>query len=247
MVYQHKVSIQKKWIKAQQKGTKKVSVVVPNYNYEHYIIERIDSILNQSYKISELIILDDCSKDNSVEVIKKKIQEIEKVYPSLPLKFIPNKKNSGNVFAQWKKCFEVASGDYLWICEADDSAHPKFLENVMKSFDNPDVILSYAESLTMDENNNLLMPNLREWIDIFHCDKWNKSYVKTGKEELESTLCINNTIANASSVVFKLKEEIPYQEYLTEAQSFKLAGDWHFYAKVLEHGSVAYHHKSLNV
>ena len=224
-----------------------MSVVVPNYNYEHYIIERIDSILNQSYKISELIILDDCSKDNSVEVIKKKIQEIEKVYPSLPLKFIPNKKNSGNVFAQWKKCFEVASGDYLWICEADDSAHPKFLENVMKSFDNPDVILSYAESLTMDENNNLLMPNLREWIDIFHCDKWNKSYVKTGKEELESTLCINNTIANASSVVFKLKEEIPYQEYLTEAQSFKLAGDWHFYAKVLEHGSVAYHHKSLNV
>ena len=48
---------------------KKVSVIIPNYNYANYIIERIDSILMQTYPIYELIILDDCSPDNSVEVI----------------------------------------------------------------------------------------------------------------------------------------------------------------------------------
>ena len=55
------------------KNPKKVSVIVPNYNYANYIIERIDSILLQTYPIYELIILDDCSPDNSVEVINKKI------------------------------------------------------------------------------------------------------------------------------------------------------------------------------
>ena len=55
-------------------NSKKVSVVIPNYNYENYIEERIDSILMQTYPIHELIILDDCSTDNSVN----KIEEIIK-------------------------------------------------------------------------------------------------------------------------------------------------------------------------
>ena len=67
---------------------KKVSVIIPNYNYEKYIIERIDSILFQTYPIYELIILDDCSKDNSVEVINNKIKEIERDYPQIKVQFI---------------------------------------------------------------------------------------------------------------------------------------------------------------
>ena len=55
---------------------KKVSVIIPNYNYEKYIIERIDSVLMQTYPIYEIVILDDCSPDNSVKVINKKIDEI---------------------------------------------------------------------------------------------------------------------------------------------------------------------------
>ena len=80
---------------------KKVSVIIPNYNYQDYIIERIDSILMQTYPIYELIILDDCSTDNSVEVIEEKIKTIPK---DIKVKFIKNEKNSGGcVFKQWKK------------------------------------------------------------------------------------------------------------------------------------------------
>ena len=56
---------------------KKVSVIIPNYNYANYIIERIDSILMQTYPIYELIILDDCSTDNGVQVINDKIEKIK--------------------------------------------------------------------------------------------------------------------------------------------------------------------------
>jgi len=227
-------------------SAKKICAIIPNYNYENYISERIDSILFQTYKVSELIVLDDCSTDNSVALIENKLKTVEKKYPDIKIKFIKNNKNSGNVFKQWKKCFEETSCEYLWICEADDSASPYFLENVMKGFNHKKVIISYCESLTMDENDKLLMPDLREWIDIYKCNKWNKSYVIPGEEELKTTMCINNTIANVSSVVFKVCKDIDYNKYLKVAEEFKLAGDWYFYAKVLKHGDIAYCKKSLN-
>ena len=76
------------------KNPKKVSAIIPNYNYENYIIERIDSILLQTYPIYELIILDDCSTDNSVEVINKKIEEIKKEHPEIKVQLVVNEKNS---------------------------------------------------------------------------------------------------------------------------------------------------------
>ena len=59
---------------------KKISVIIPNYNYEKFIEERIDSVLNQTYPIYELIILDDKSTDNSVEIIEEKIKNIKKIF-----------------------------------------------------------------------------------------------------------------------------------------------------------------------
>ena len=225
---------------------KKVSAVIPNYNYEKYIVERIDSVLLQTYPIYELIIVDDYSKDNSVAIISKKVEKIKKEYPNLIIKFMVNEKNSGNVFCGWQRAFEESTGDYLWICEADDSCSNTFLETVMKGFDDPETVLSYCESLTMDENNIILMKDLREWIDIFKTGKWNNDYLITGKDELSSTMCINNTIANASSVVFKKYDGLDYKNWLKESQTFRLAGDWYFYSKVIENGKVAYFKDSLN-
>lgn len=235
-----------KYLKLNKKNPKKISVVIPNYNYEDYIIERIDSVLLQTYPIYELIILDDKSTDNSVKVIEEKIQKIKKKYPKLIVKFIVNKKNSGNVFKQWNKAFEESTGDYLWIAEADDSASNVFLENVMKSFDDESVIMSYTESLTMDENNKILMFNLRPWIDIFNTGKWDYSFKEDGKEFVKNFMCINNTIANVSSLVFKKNKKIDYSKYLKEAESYHLAGDWYFYQKLLKYGKIAYNSKSLN-
>lgn len=228
------------------KNPKKVSVVIPNYNYENYIIERIDSVLKQTYPIYELIILDDKSTDNSIEVIKNKLEKVKKEYPDLIVKFLPNKTNSGNVFKQWNKTFEKSTGDYLWIAEADDSCSNYFLENIMKPFDDEKVIMSYCESLTMDENNKILMRDLRKWIDLFNTKKWNESFIENGKKYAENYICINNTIANVSSLVFKKINKINYSKYLKEAEKYKLAGDWYFYEKILKYGSIAYNKYSLN-
>ena len=218
----------------------KVTAVIPNYNYARYLKERVDSILFQTYPVAELIILDDCSSDNSIEVINQLIAENQ---TGIPMRLIKNEKNSGSVFAQWQKAFLQAKTDYVWIAEADDSCNERFLETVMQAFDDPEVVISYCESLTIDENNTLLMGDLRVWIDIFQTGKWNHSYVKDGREEVAETMCINNTIANVSSAVIRNGN---YTDILEHAKSFKLAGDWYTYMNLLKLGKIAYYRESLN-
>lgn len=220
--------------------TKKVSAVIPNYNYARYLDERIDSILFQTYPVAEIVILDDCSTDNSVEVINERIKNNQ---TGIPIRFVPNQKNSGNVFSQWQKAFEEAKGDYVWIAEADDSCSARFLETVMKGFEDEKVVLSYCESLTMDENNVLLMGDLRVWIDLFNTGKWNEDYVKDGAEEVAESMCINNTIANVSSAVIKNDD---YYAVLEGAKEYHLAGDWYTYMNILKRGKIAYFKESLN-
>lgn len=220
-------------------NVKKVSVIIPNYNYQDFIIERIDSVLRQTYPIHELIILDDKSPDNSVEVINNKIKEIKDV----EVKFIVNEENSGCVFKQWKKGIKEASGDYFWIAEADDSADPRFLETAMKGFDNDKVILSYTESARMDENNKIIRMDSQDLYNIFNSNHWNQDFISSGEDEIKNYLSIVNTILNVSSVVWKKGN---YDEILDEATKLKVAGDWYIYFKVLEMGDLAFSSKPYN-
>ena len=219
---------------------KQVTAVIPNYNYERFLDERIDSILFQTYPVCELIILDDCSSDGSIDLIRRRIQENQ---TGIKITLIQNDKNSGSVFSQWQKAFEYAHGDYVWIAEADDSCDSRFLETVMQGFEDDQVIISYCESLTMDENNILLMGDLRVWIDLFQTGKWDNDYVKDGSQEVAETMCINNTIANVSSAVIKNGD---YHNILEGAKEYKLAGDWYTYMNILKRGKIAYFKESYN-
>ena len=223
------------------KNPLKVSVIIPNYNYEDFITERIDSILLQTYPIYELVILDDCSTDNSREVIEEKIKTIKDV----KVKFIKNEKNSGLVFSQWQKGLKNITGDYFWIAEADDSCDNRFLEKVMRPFrENKNVVLSYAESKKIDEHNNIIGEDCRDWADIFHTHRWDESYIATGKDEIINSLSYNNSILNVSSLVWKNKKE--YYDIFEQAKEYKVAGDWYIYLQVLKNGDIAYNHESLN-
>ena len=224
------------------KEIKKVSVVIPNYNYANYIEERINSILDQTYPIYELIILDDKSTDNSVDVIKKIIKKIDK---KIKVNLIINEENSGNVFKQWQKAFAESTGDYLWICEADDLCDKHFLNVAMQGFDNKDVVMSYTESKEIDQDDNVVNNDFRYYTDTYNIKLWNKNFIIDGKEFLNKSLSINNSIVNVSGVVFK-KVDVPIDEYLVGAQNYKLSGDWYFYVRYLMNGYIAYSSDSLN-
>ena len=226
--------------------TKKVSVVVPNYNYGRFLDKRVRTILAQTYPIYELILLDDASTDGSDEKVEKIVRNLKLDKPEMRIRFIRNKKNSGKAMAQWKRGVQEATGDYVWIAEADDACSPRFLEVVMRGFDEPGVVISYTESRIMNERGLVIAPNFRWSRDRERTGHFKKSYVKDGRREIEEIMAIRCTIPNVSAVVFRKKASIPYLKYLEEASKFSQVGDWYFYSKVLNHGKISYNKKSLN-
>lgn len=224
-------------------GLKKISVVIPSYNYEKHIKERIESVLNQSYPIYELIILDDDSKDNSVEIIKS---ELEKTHVTSHL-FV-NESNSGSVFEQWYKGASIAKGDYLWIAEADDYSAPDFVTEIMQPFeDDKDVVMSYCESYSINSKGNVIDKDYIDYVSDVSKTKWLSSYINDGVDEIMTTLCIKNTIPNVSSVIFKKNELLSVlDENIDQIKQYKVAGDWVTYLHLLSKGKIAFSPKSYN-
>jgi len=224
-------------------GLQHVSVVVPNYNYEQYIKERLQSIFDQSYPIYEIIVLDDASTDNSVSVIEEMIKD-----QAVDCKLIVNTDNSGNVFKQWAKGVELSSGDYVWIAEADDLANIDFLNEVMKPFSfDENVVISFSQSSQINEKGEELCPDYLDYVSDVSDEKWTKHYLSDGLDEIEKSLSVKNTIPNVSAVVFKssvVREVL--KKHLDEIVSFKVAGDWLVYIYSLSQGKIAYASKSLN-
>ena len=224
---------------------KKVSVIVPNYNYAKYLRRRFLSIAEQSYPIYELIVLDDASRDGSKTIIKKMVAEVSRIKPEIKIKLIWNKENSGKAISQWVKGVEAATGDYIWIAEADDVARKDFLAEVMKGFEkDPEVVLAYSESAIINKYGILMMPNFRRSRDKEGTGHFKNSYIRPGRKEIEEIMAIRCTIPNVSAVVFKNTPEL--LKYLKQAEKFKQVGDWYLYVKLLENGKVFYNKKSMN-
>lgn len=90
-----------------------ISIVVTSYNYQKYIKDTINSVVNQTYKDWELIVIDDASTDCSVDIIKEFIKNDNRI------KLIENSKNSGLKFSL-QKAVKEASGEWIAFLESDD-------------------------------------------------------------------------------------------------------------------------------
>ncbi|MCF7980417.1 MAG: glycoside hydrolase family 99-like domain-containing protein [Pseudomonadales bacterium] len=220
----------------------RISVILPNFEYEQHILDRLESIAKQTYPIYELIVLDDASNDNSPKLIQTFLEScpIDSIY-------IANKENSGSVFRQWKKGLERCSGDLVWIAEADDLSEKDFLYHLMQEFKNPDLVLAYSQSKQIDKNGNILAENYLEYTkDV--SSKWNSDYINSGIDEIRETLSIKNTIPNVSATL--IKREALDQAILSLGEDlfeFQVAGDWLVYLELLKQGDIAFKKDSLNL
>ena len=143
-----------------------VSVIVPNYNYKQFLASRIDTILNQTYRDFELILLDDCSTDNSREILES--------YRDNPhvSHIVFNEKNTGSPFRQWMKGIELARGKYVWIAEADDMSAPEFLETSITELNaNPNAVATVTGSTHIDTDGKIL-PGYRNYWERRGMDKY---------------------------------------------------------------------------
>lgn len=221
----------------------RVSVIVPNYNYAGYIRDRLDSIINQSLAIYELIVLDDASTDNSVAVISQWMQERQ-----IECRLVVNERNSGNVFAQWKRGIELAEGDYIWIAEADDLTDTSFLSAVIPPMvRNPSVALSYCESRQINSKGAIQTNDYQQYRADLCAEHWCADYINRGASEVETYLSVKNTIPNVSAVVFKAGTlKGIFEEHAEKILKLKRAGDWMVYTEVLRHADIAFTAQPFN-
>lgn len=91
------------------------TVAISAYNIENYVKRAIDSVLNQTFKNYELLVIDDCSTDSTVEVIKQVVGQNAKI--------LQTKKNSGTAAASRNIAIENAQGEYLLFLDGDDELY----------------------------------------------------------------------------------------------------------------------------
>lgn len=217
------------------KETPLVSVIIPNYNYARYLKQRIESVLNQTFSDFELILLDDASKDESVDIL-----ESYRVNEHVT-KIVVNDRNTGSPFRQWLKGITLARGKYVWIAEADDCANSLFLETCVKWMEsNAGSAICYTGSILFNAEGQ------EEKRDVNHWGKRERkeASVFNGNEYAMYNLYWKNYIINASAVLFR-------RDYALNLASsawadMRYCGDWLFWFGLSLQGAVIEVYRSLN-
>ena len=205
----------------------KVTVIIPNYNHAQYLSQRLDSIFNQTYQNFEVIILDDCSTDNSKDIIEK-----YRTNPKVS-HIIYNNTNSGLPFKQWAKGANLAKGKYIWIAESDDWAELNFLEEMTSVLDKrPNIVLAYCAINEVEEDQ----------ITRIH-KTYSKDRIIKGKSFIKSKMVSSNAVYNASSALFR---KTVLDAISSEFQTYKGCGDWLFWIEICQHGDVFFSSKRMD-
>jgi len=205
-----------------------VSVIIPNYNHAAYLLQRIDSILMQSYQDFELIILDDCSKDDSRKIIETFRSHVKVSH------IVYNEENSGSTFKQWEKGIALAAGELIWIAESDDWCEQNLLEELINGIEkDKECVISYCQSYCIYDTNIINWVSQHPYL----------SEVIEGHTFIQRYMLMNNSIFNASMVLWK-KEY--YQNVSKEFLNYKFCGDWLFWVELARQGHVHISGKTLN-
>lgn len=126
--------------------TPAISIIIPMYNVENYISECLDSLFNQTFQNFEVIVVDDCSTDNSIEIVNSYI-------PSFGgrLKLYCMEKNSGHAPAPRNKGFFFSQGEYVFFMDSDDVITETALEEMYTLAKEYDADVVYCEKYYISE------------------------------------------------------------------------------------------------
>ena len=130
----------------------KVSVYIPVYNGSAYIAESIDSVLSQTYEDFKLIVCDNCSTDNTEDIVRS--------FHDPRLKYVRNEENLGLV-GNANQCLELSKGEYVCIWHHDDLMLPANLEYKVRLLDeHPGVGFVHSNLILIDEKGEIIAPEI---------------------------------------------------------------------------------------
>lgn len=214
----------------------RVSVVIPNYNYGRFLRKRLRTVLDQTYGQFEIIYLDDCSTDDSNDIIAEFVDDPR-------IRCVYNETNSGSPFIQINKGVRLAHGEFIWVAEADDYADPRFLATLVPILvNNPNVGVAYCQSMAVDADETALF-SMQKHTNYLDEARWTRDFIAHGQSECRDYLLYSNTIPNFSAVLFRRSvfESAGFAE-----EGMRLCGDWLTWVKMLMISDVAFVAEPLN-
>lgn len=222
----------------------KVSIIIPVYNEESYIMQSLESVMNQTYKNLEIIVIDDGSTDQSMQICNELSLIDERIY-------VYHQKNSG-VSSARNRGIDTATGEYIFFMDGDDAIHPFLIEHLVsqmkeyhvewamckcKKVTNYQIECIFRGALENEEKNKILIANPTEAEEWFHL-KYPEELSGIGGKMLlrkfigefrfdrkmiygEDTLLLYYLICKGVNIVFSDVEWYYYRQHLSSTTHFE--------------------------
>ena len=149
----------------------KISVIIASYNAEKYLVETLQSVVNQTLDDYEIITINDGSKDGTLDILK----EYEKEYPN----FTVISKENGGVSAARNDGLNVAQGKYVYFYDADDILELEALEKMYEAAENNKAELVIAGYDMFDQYKTTEVKELNSLLELEKIDKYDTDILKT--------------------------------------------------------------------
>lgn len=202
-----------------------VSICIPAYNSGEFIKETIESVLRQSYENIELIITDDCSKDNTVEIVNS--------FNDNRLKLHVNKTNKG-LTGNWNESVSYAKGKYIKLLCADDNILKNCIEREVEAFENNE-----SASIVISDTN---IVNPRGEVQL-RIKRFGKSGLINGKKLAKRSILFKNYFGAPCNTLFR-KETIDRIGAFDE--NLKHIPDYDLWLRLAYEGDVYYIKETLS-
>ncbi|MDB4921097.1 glycosyltransferase [Mucilaginibacter sp.] len=212
-----------------------VSIVFTSYNHQEYLKQALDSLIDQTYKNFEIIVVDDNSTDGSQKILEK-----YKDHTNISLHLL--EKNTGSYVKASNYGAGFAKGEYLMFAQCDDFSEPQQVEKIMQAFfEHDNVGVVYSKSNLVDESGHAYSNDYTGREKAFKI-KCATDAVISGNE-MRSFLSFACVIPNLSAAI--LKKEL-FDKAGKLSTDYLVAADWAFWLDLAERTDFYYITEALN-
>jgi glycosyltransferase involved in cell wall biosynthesis len=183
----------------------KISIIIPIYNAESFLVKCLDSVINQSYQNLEIILVNDGSTDQSKELIDAYVKNNSKISAI--------HKENGGIGSAYKRAFDVMTGDFILFVDSDDWLELNAIEELLKlaRFNDADVV-SFGIQAVDDFGAELQSPT---FMSINQINTTNQAILKTHFEVLKNPTLVRLYKKELFDDIFILEQNIGIDEMLT--------------------------------
>lgn len=211
-----------------------VSVVVASYNHAEFLGRRMESLTNQTYQDIEILVIDDCSSDNSIEVLRK--------YESHPKVKLVIRGNNGGWVTVSNQGVEMTSGEFVIFANCDDDCESGMIERLVAAMKiHPSAGIAFCRSLFVDENDQVIGNDYADRERSFRT-RCSTDALLTGKI-MSRFLMHSCVIPNLSAALFRRE---CFNTVGNLSSAYRVCCDWDLFFRIVERYDVAYIAEPLN-